>query len=285
MKPLSVPRSYEVSTAQPRSGTPRLHGAPGAPEPHLLRAQIRRGLTVASSTLTLLFGLALAAGAAGQQSPAPTAVEKRWALAASAMLTERNRHRHDLLGGAEQSDATVRATRRLLSEWWGVNNRDDLLRALKWIDDSGHRTEFERLLAKLTPMSAEQRADLHDKMKHDQVLAHRVSFVERHAARLGPKSLIGWDYTRFISLCRWGYLVGHLSEQEAWLRIMRAARLLQRTFDSWRDLGENYLIGREFWSPEETAQTGDLYRIAYRRLLIDSKSPWNLYPWNTDLGG
>lgn len=23
----------------------------------------------------------------------------------------------------------------------------------------------------------------------------------------------------------------------------------------------------------------------YRRLLIDPKSPWNLYVWNTDLGG
>jgi hypothetical protein len=159
-------------------------------------------MTMASSMLTLILGFALAAGAgdaqkdaAGRPSTASTAVHKRWALATSAMLTERNGGRHDLLGGAERSEGEVRATRRLLSEWWGVDHRDDLLRALKWIDDGGHRAEFDRLRAKLTPVSAEQRTDLHERVKHD------------------------------------------------------------------------------------------LYRVAYRRLLIDPKSPWNRYPWNTDLGG
>ena len=33
---------------------------------------------------------------------------------------------------------------------------------------------------------------------------------------------------------------------------MPAARALQSHFTSWRDLGENYLIGREFWSRSET---------------------------------
>jgi hypothetical protein len=89
--------------------------------------------------------------------------------------------------------------------------------------------------------------------------------------------------TRYIALCRWGYLVGYLSEAEAWGLIMPAAQRLQRTFVSWDELGENYLIGRQFWSPDENRQNGHLHRETLRRLLGSPDSPWKRYPWNTRL--
>ena len=57
----------------------------------------------------------------------------------------------------------------------------------------------------------------------------------------------------------------------------------QRIFDSWADLGENYLIGRKFWSFEQTRSNGYLYRQAYERLLHNPKSPWRRYGWDTHL--
>lgn len=118
---------------------------------------------------------------------------------------------------------------------------------------------------------------------NDPQLAHQVAVVRTHYTRLGKKSLLGWDYTRYVSLCRWGYLVGYLSEDEAWQRIMPKARELQEAFDSWADLGENYLIGREFWSLEETTNYGWLYRTAYQRLLTNPEGPWMRLPWKLDL--
>jgi len=88
---------------------------------------------------------------------------------------------------------------------------------------------------------------------------------------------------RMEALCRWGYLVGHLSEDEAWSFILYAAGRVQGTFDSWEDLGRNYLIGREYWSHDETRAKGHLYREAYLRLLRDPGSPWTQLPWYTDL--
>ncbi|NTW28513.1 MAG: DUF1266 domain-containing protein [Coriobacteriia bacterium] len=32
---------------------------------------------------------------------------------------------------------------------------------------------------------------------------------------------------------------------------MPAARLMQSTFSSWKDLGDNYIIGRSFWTMDE----------------------------------
>jgi hypothetical protein len=44
------------------------------------------------------------------------------------------------------------------------------------------------------------------------------------------------------------------------------ARTLQRTFASWRELGDNYLIGRQFWSLQQTRDNG--------RLAVEVYSSW-----------
>src|SRR5207247_4705908 len=38
----------------------------------------------------------------------------------------------------------------------------------------------------------------------------------QHYRKRGRNSLVGWDYCRYIMLCRCGYQVGFLSEDEAW---------------------------------------------------------------------
>jgi hypothetical protein len=55
--------------------------------------------------------------------------------------------------------------------------------------------------------------------------------------------------------------------------------MAQGHFESWPDLGQNYLIGREFWSREEMRATGHLYRAAYRELTTHPASPWNRLTW------
>ena len=113
--------------------------------------------------------------------------------------------------------------------------------------------------------------------------ANSLRIARRYYRKLGEQSLVAWDYARYISLCREGYSVGYLSEDEAWQRIIYAARILQRTFGSWQELGENYLIGREFWSLAQTQKDGQAMRTIYSRLLSNSNSPWNRIPWALDL--
>jgi hypothetical protein len=212
---------------------------------------------------------------AGDRSDSLTAEQKGWALATSAILTEANEQRHDLLAGGRPTAAEVATWKASLREWWGVRNRNDLLRTLVWVEAAGHRRRFEKMGASLPSGSGSDR---------DPDYARQMALVRTHYARLGKKSLLGWDYGRFVSLCRWGYLVGYLSEDEAWQWIMPKARELQKTFDSWADLGENYLIGREFWSLQETATQGWRYRAAYQRLLTNPDSPWVRIPWTLELG-
>jgi hypothetical protein len=74
-----------------------------------------------------------------------------------------------------------------------------------------------------------------------------------------------------------------LGYDEAWQHVMHAATILQSTFSSWEDLGQNYLVGRQFWSAEETIYDGKGFQDAYEWLLSDPVSPWRRNPWNTSL--
>ena len=207
------------------------------------------------------------------EPPDLTEEQKGWALAASAVLTERNADRHDLLAGREMSEAYRRSTR----------NREDLQRTLLWIHMGGHRQRFEELGEKLMALSAEERRALEPWRRENQEGGHQLLIAEVYCTKLGARGLIGWDYSRYIALCRWGYASGYLDEDEAWSHIIRAARLLQATFVSWKELGENYLVGREFWSPAAQWHNGHLYREAVQRLLANPSSPWNRYPWKLNL--
>lgn len=240
--------------------------------------------------LSLLFSLATGAGPTSHGattrscSTQPTQAQKMWALATCGLLTESNQGRHDLLGSSEPTDENIRRRRESLAEWWGIHNHDELLAALDSLERGGHRERFNRMGAYLATLTEEQFEEARSKAKNNLQLANRLAVVRRHYVRLGRKSLIGWDYSRYVALCSWGTLVGYMKEDEAWQRIMPVARLLQRTFDSWEDLGENYLIGRQFWSYEQTMRKGKEFEDGFKKLLTDPSSPWVRYPWRTDLG-
>jgi hypothetical protein len=203
-----------------------------------------------------------------------SAAQQQWALATTGVLTELNGRRHDLLGEMEPSAASRAEIQSQLSEWWGIDSREELIAAIGQL-------------------------------------------------RSRPN---GWDLIRSITLCRWGYQVHFLTEQEAWDEIMPIARTLQGMFSSWRELGRSYLSRRELWTGQmrwdRDAARGDLHSLfrellffktspwrrttldrmardlsttnccsdayadyAYRRLLFDEASPWRRIPWNLDLGG
>jgi hypothetical protein len=181
------------------------------------------------------------------------------------------------------SDEARRALDGPLRDAWGIRNRSDLLRVLAQLEAGGHRKGFDEHGAVFLRLKPDDLEATRAQLSHNPVALRRIDVVEEHFTALGEKSIAGWDYGRYVALCRWGHLMGYLTEDEAWERIMPVARMLQRVFDSWEDLGENYLIGREMWSPDETDRTGDAVREAFERLRTDPESPWQKYPWDLEL--
>jgi hypothetical protein len=212
----------------------------------------------------------------------PTArAQQAWALAASALITELNHEGHDTLAGVAVNAHSQQCTRTSLMKWWDIHSREDLLRSLQWLEDGGHRKDFSHVGEHVSQIDEQQFKQI---VAHlDPQTAHSFEVARRYYTQLGNTSLIGWDYARYISLCRWGYTAGFLSEDEAWARILPAARILQGSFGSWRELGDNYLIGRQFWSLQQTRIDGEAMHAADQRLLDNPSSPWNRIPWPLDL--
>lgn len=256
------------------------HDSPNSQESSITNP--RSGTVITNETLKRSAWRA-AEGPVVQSLQSLTPEQKAWALATAAVLTERNRRRHDILGELEPTEQNIEIQKQSLIEWWGVQSRDDLLNTLKWIEEGGHRQDFEKLGGVISPLDDEQYLALLVKTRQNEEALHQIVIVRKYYQYLGAKGLLGWDYSRYVSLCRWGYLVGYLTEEEAWSGIMPVARKLQRTFDSWKDLGENYLIGREFWSSNQSRRNGQLYRDTYQKLLYEPQSPWNHLSWNTPL--
>jgi hypothetical protein len=211
----------------------------------------------------------------------PKNEQKSWALATTGILTQYNHERHDILEGVERTEENITKHKNLLDYWWGIDSRGGLFFVLDWLEQVGHRKRFDEMGQYVNTITDKEFDEMMSKLPAEDRSSWRV--VQEHWSKLGGKSLVGWDFCRYIHLCRRGYLLGYLSEREAWGLILPKARFLQAAFDAWADLGENYLVGRQFWSLERTEASGEFFRQAYERLVNDPGSPWNTIPWNLSL--
>jgi TPR repeat protein len=222
--------------------------------------------------------------AVGQSYPEdsrPTAKQRQWALATSAVLTEANNYCHFIL---EETQLKNGRGAKIMREGWGIRNRADLLRTLKRLEEGGHRKNYDEYVHALQergelepPSDTRYAADL---CALDDSEERTLAVVKIIHKRFGTKGLAGWDFSRYVSLCRWGAHAGYLTEEEAWKKIMPVARLIQSTFSSWEELGYNYRLGRIFWAPMHEE---DYILVALRKLRNKTTSPWVALPWNVNL--
>lgn len=216
------------------------------------------------------------------QEPVSEHDKQGWALGCAAVLTERNHDSHTLLGVDRASAGGKVGKKRLLADAWDINGREDFFKTMTLMDRGGHRANFEVVGRLISPLTEREFQALLAQ-ESDPEMRNKLLVARRYYEQLGEKSLYGWDYSRAICLCRWAYVAGYIDEEEAWKRIMPMAILLQEKFDSWEDLGRNYLIGRQFWSLEHTQEGGWRCEDAFQRLLDMRSSPWNRYPWEMRL--
>ena len=210
----------------------------------------------------------------------PSEKQKQWALATCAVLTERNGDCHDLLGG----QTNISDIAEMLPRDWGIRSREDLLSALLSLERGGHRRGYDEWVSHMERLSREEKGQAkRQAISAGWAQSNRWSVVWETRNKFKGAGLAGWDYSRYVALCGWGHLLGYLSEDEAWSRIMPVARLLQKTFSSWYELADNYAEGRRFWSLRATLKGGEKIRDAINTLLWSSESPWIRLKWDTSL--
>lgn len=208
----------------------------------------------------------------------------QWATACSAQLFSQNDCGLWSLSGEEPTEKNIADEKRLLQEWWSISSRSELLDALNSQLNDGHNSawmSYRRMINQNNP--GDFAKTLVKAAANPPEVGSRTDLVLEYGNKFGERGILAWDLCRYICLCRWGYKVGWLSEEEAYERIMPVARRLQSTYGSWKQMGEEYLVGRNFWSTKHYEQDKEKTDRILKELLSKPNSPWVKLPWNLNL--
>lgn len=186
----------------------------------------------------------------------------------------------------------------LLSDWWSINNTEEAIDTLDYLQNKGFRFYFETILkAYNTTDKEEQKAiiiegfdeneeDYEEDIQkaYNQLMNLQETWDEltEHKIISNRDELIkytnrGWDYGRLTFLSRLCFDAGYISEKEAWTYIDNAYRQAMENFDSWESFAKSYIIGRGMWGGKESANVG-IMSIA-EQLLQKENSPWVTMSW------
>lgn len=183
--------------------------------------------------------------------------------------------------------------KKLLSEWWFINNTDDARNSLKYLQNKGFRYYFQTVLkAYEIPDIEEQKTTIingfdQDDEKYEEDIEkayQQLINLQETWKELTKNNIIstknelekfnniGWDCGRLVFLSRLCFDAGYISESETWGYINKAYELAAQHFDSWKEFSKSYIIGRGMWGGTESANEG-IMNIA-EELLENKKSPW-----------
>lgn len=121
----------------------------------------------------------------------------------SAPLNEVNRYFHTLATGKWEKSSSYTSL-ECMDRDWNIQNKEQLLSAIQWLENSGHRSE----------------------------------------ERDNPEKYVAWDLNRACNLASWARTVGWMNEKEAWSIQYRVALRIQKAFNSWEEMGKSYVAGR-----------------------------------------
>lgn len=196
---------------------------------------------------------------------------KLWALAAGGILTELN---GDPFGSISLGyDSQV--SRHTLAEWWEVTNRRSLLERLAWLREQGHRQSLAESMREAEElMASHQEGETVEVSKQLEITITNLETLKRTGFE-------AWDGSRLVNVARWGLSAGYLNEPEAWKWILAAALSMRQKLTSWKDAGDDFVIGYRFWSSDTDPHSSVVQ--AYDRLLSGEDSPWQKLAWDIPL--
>ncbi|WNY26020.1 DUF1266 domain-containing protein [Methanolapillus millepedarum] len=216
-----------------------------------------------------------------------------WALTAAAHISLREGQCLDSL----RLNMSREEAQTHLSEKWQINSRAELVQTLDYFWYEGQHLNYDIVLENILPLSwhewkmeiekfTQENEDgdtivtLIPQLESMETAFHLLKREQIIATEL-VTSVLAWDLSCFIYVCRLGFAAGYIGEEEAWDSIMPAAAVLQQEFESWDELSVSYLTGCLLWNNSFRERTTAVKN--HELLIQDPQSPFNSLPWNLEL--
>ena len=219
-----------------------------------------------------------------EEQPAPADPERmrRFEVLLTGIISVLNDHKLDGLDVEPRDQDSRDLVLSILSDYWGVEDRDDLIGVLRYLIVEGHTKDYMNALEVISASGTAE--DLHTEDMDDEdraVSDARFAFTEAYAGQFGPAMLRGWDLGRAANVTRWGYFVGFIDEEEAWGILDQIADGCMEFFDSWTSYAQSYIFGSMFWKcpfgPEACYENIAGLMISAEHLLTEG--PWKDFAW------
>lgn len=179
--------------------------------------------------------------------------------------------------------------KKLLSEWWSIDNPSEAKSSLNYLQNKGFRHYFKTVLKAYEAENIEEQKTIivngfneneeDTKKAYQQLVNLQETWQEltKNNIVLTKSELIkynniGWDCGRLVFLSRLCFDAGYISDNDAWNYINKAYELATKHFDTWEEFSKSYIIGRAMWGGIESNNEG-IIAIA-EGLLKNEKSPW-----------
>lgn len=216
--------------------------------------------------------------------------EQQWAIACGADLAILNgQYLNDLTTGFSRQHC-----RELLSEWWDIDSKEEVLDNIDRLFSEGHRIRYDIIWQALNTVSIkESKAFLREyviknQMEEEVVLKwlrnmrDALELFQKHGLirkDTQPEMLI-WDYARIINMTRGSFDAEYLSREEALDIIRRCVSPIRNMYTSWKQLSLSYQFARCVWIGIEEANIDDMLGNM-QTLLTNVDSPWVKLSWSS----
>lgn len=208
---------------------------------------------------------------------------KWWCLALGAVFQKRDGWSHETLGPRDIAREDKDHYRTALADSWQIENRDQLHSQLDWLYNQGQQASYMETRNEIACMKRSRVEALASEIAEGDKEQLRLFVVLRYQHALGVGGVLGFDASRAFWVCKLSYLLGIMTEQEAYAYLHKFAQRVQPKFNDWYQYSLSYMIGREFWQPSTSTDNLNMLMKDAKGLAIDPSSPWQKIPWNLDL--
>ena len=178
---------------------------------------------------------------------------EKFEIMLSGILSYINGHDNDTLDVEEHNEFFHDRINYILTEFWGIENKDDVYNTIAWLLNEGHTDEY---LGYADADTVDELINEDMDEEEIEIVKNGFEFAKYFKDKLPENIMLGWDYGRAAAIVRWSYFMNYISEEEAWEILDKIAGVMIGTFNSWKEFGISYIVGGLFWTyrkdPSET---------------------------------
>ena len=214
--------------------------------------------------------------------PGTWSAAQRWAYAIGAPYHAQHRYSVHRLPAGRPSEVGERKLG--LARDWDISGPTDLVQAMNRLGVAGHRHDHRMQVCwyclMRRPTVASRREQLRDAGREDSDALRelwRLNAVQADWKGVRGSRFLAFDAARAVMLARDGLTFGWLEEEAAWNYMLDVARDVQRTYSSWREFGQDFLISRGYWQGTGQADVFGLEPVIHK--LLRWPGVWRRLPW------